>query len=543
MIFLLTLFLSVLITVSLIPVFSRLAYNGNVLDLPDERKVHSRPIPRVGGAAMAAGAMVSVLVWNFANGFVRAFIAGAAVLVVFGLADDMKSLSPKFKFLGQIIAALIVVLFGGVEVRTLGSLLPDGTLLSPWLAVPLTVVAIVGVTNAINLADGLDGLAGGISLLSFCCIGYLAYLEKDVSVGLAALAFIGAIFGFLRFNTHPATIFMGDTGSQLLGFAAITLALALTQRHTALSPLLPLILLGFPVLDTLTVMITRILRKRSPFSADRNHFHHHLLDLGFRHPESVLVIYVIQTMLALSAIYLRYHSDWFLLGGYILFSATILSVFTLARRYDWRLKRFDFLDIVIVGGLRKMRDEGVFIRFLFRTFRAVVPILLLITCFIPARFPAYVAWSAPVIAVMIIAVWFFRAGRLGVVLRPLLYLLIPFAVYLSETSPAPWFVEPWKTLHNALFVICALHIVLVTKFSRRKEGFRSTPLDFLVLFIVAVFPNLSIGDIEQYRPGVIAAKIIILYFSYEVLLAELRGNFGRIAAMTLLSLLAVLIAQ
>jgi UDP-GlcNAc:undecaprenyl-phosphate GlcNAc-1-phosphate transferase len=172
-------------------------------------------------------------------------------------------------------------------VRTLGALLPDGALLPAWVAVPLTVVAIIGVTNAINLADGLDGLAGGISLLSFCCIGYLAYLEGDISVGLAALAFIGAIFGFLRFNTHPATIFMGDTGSQLLGFAAITLSLALTQRQTALSPLLPLILLGFPVLDTLTVMITRILRKRSPFSADRNHFHHNLLDLGFRHPESV----------------------------------------------------------------------------------------------------------------------------------------------------------------------------------------------------------------------------------------------------------------
>ncbi|HKZ16670.1 MAG TPA: undecaprenyl/decaprenyl-phosphate alpha-N-acetylglucosaminyl 1-phosphate transferase, partial [Geobacteraceae bacterium] len=281
----------------------------------------------------------------------------------------------------------------------------------------------------------------------------------------------------------------------------------------------------------------------SPFSADRNHFHHNLLDLGFHNPESVLVIYVIQTVLALSAIYLRYYSDWFLLGGYILFSATVISIFGMARKYGWRLKRFDFLDIVIVGRLKKLRDEGVFIRFLFRTFRAVVPMLLLFTCLIPSQFPVYVAWSAPVIAVMILAVWFLRDDRLGVVIRPALYLLIPFAVYLSETSPAPWFVEPWQTLHNALFVVCALHIFLVSKFSRRKEGFRSTPLDFLVLFIVAVFPNLSIGDIQEYRPGVIAAKIIILYFSYEVLLAELRSSFGRVAGMTLLTLMVVLIAK
>lgn len=539
MTFLLTLLLSVLITITLIPFFGRLATRCNILDQPNERKVHFQPIPRIGGVAMAVGTFVPVVVWNYSDGFIRAFLAGAGVLVAFGLADDMRDLSPKIKFAGQLIAAVTIVIFGGVEIRNLGSLLPDGFLLPPWFAIPFTVFVIMGVTNAINLSDGLDGLAGGICLLSFCCIGFLAYLEADTSVGLAALALAGAIFGFLRFNTHPATVFMGDTGSQLLGFSAITLALTLTQRQTALSPLLPLVLLGFPVLDTLTVMVTRIVQGRSPFSADKNHFHHNLLNLGLRHPESVLVIYVIQTILVLSSFYLRFHSDWLLLAGYLLFSAVILTGFSIARRTGWKLNRTDLFDIVIVGGLKRLRDKGIIIRVFFRGFAAGVPLLLLIACAVPVEAPSYLRYPALLVAAALMVVWFFRNDRLAVVLRPTLYLLIPFVVYLGDTAPAPWMSGELRTVYNSMYGVFAFFIIFISKFSRRKEGFKSTPLDFLILFIVAVFPNLPVLQIHEYRLGMIAAKIIMLYFSFEVLLAELRGNFGKIACITAVSLIVL----
>jgi UDP-GlcNAc:undecaprenyl-phosphate GlcNAc-1-phosphate transferase len=297
MVFLSTLLMAVLITIALIPLFSRFAVYGNVLDLPNERKVHSTPIPRSGGLGMAVGVIVPLLLWNRADQVSLAFAAGAAVLVAFGLFDDFRGLSPRDKFVGQVLAASVAILFGGVKIKTLGILLPDGVVLPDPIAVPLTLLAIVGVTNAINLADGLDGLAGGICLLIFCCIGFLAYLEGNQAIGLIALSLGGAIFGFLRFNTHPATVFMGDAGSQLLGFSAITLSLALTQGQTAFSPLLPLVLVGFPVLDTLTVMFTRIAQGRSPFAADKNHFHHNLMGIGLLHAESVLFIYAIQTVL------------------------------------------------------------------------------------------------------------------------------------------------------------------------------------------------------------------------------------------------------
>ena len=162
-----------------------------------------------------------------------------------------------------------MIFFGGLQIKFLGVCLPDGFQLPEILSVLLTLLAIVGVTNAINLSDGLDGLAGGSSLLIFLCIGYLAYtgsyIANNYFIVLISASVIGSIFGFLRFNTYPATVFMGDAGSQLLGFLAITLSLGLTQCNTPLSAFLPLLLLGFPVLDTLAVMVERISNGRSPF--------------------------------------------------------------------------------------------------------------------------------------------------------------------------------------------------------------------------------------------------------------------------------------
>ena len=165
-------------------------------------------------------------------------------MVLFGFIDDSRGLSYLPKFAAQIAAALVVTCYGGVWIRDLGALLPEGLHLPVWIGIPLTVIVIVGATNAINLSDGLDGLAGGISIMSFICIAYLAYLGGDLMVVLLSIAMIGAIFGFLRFNTHPATLFMGDAGSQFLGFWAISLSLKITQGNHGFNRLLPMMILG-----------------------------------------------------------------------------------------------------------------------------------------------------------------------------------------------------------------------------------------------------------------------------------------------------------
>ena len=269
MIYFTTLLLSMFITIVLIPILKGMAVRVNAVDIPNSRKVHTKPIPRIGGVAMAIGTLVPILLWFPGSPMIRAIFIGAAIIVFSGAVDDIKQLGYKAKFAGQVIAALVIILYGGITINNLGVLMPDGYLLPKAISIGLTLLVIVGVTNAINLSDGLDGLAGGITLLTFICIAYLAFRCENLAIAISAVAAAGAIFGFLRYNTHPAVIFMGDAGSQFLGFLAIVLPVALTQENTPLSPFLPLIILGFPILDTVTVMTERIADGRSPFVADK----------------------------------------------------------------------------------------------------------------------------------------------------------------------------------------------------------------------------------------------------------------------------------
>ena len=540
MIFLSTLLISLLITIALTPLLSSLALRLQLVDMPNERKVHLVPVPRVGGLAMALGAFVPIVCWQHGDHFVRAYLAGGAILVLLGAVDDFHELSPRVKFLGQTAAALCAVYLGGVKIVSLGMLAPEDFLLPEPAAVLLTVVAIVGVTNAINLSDGLDGLAGGLCLLIFAGIGYLAYLSDDYTMGLISLALGGALFGFLRFNTHPASIFMGDSGSQLLGFSAVVLSLGLTQgRSTALSPLLPLILLGFPILDTLTVMVTRISRGRSPFSADKNHFHHNLMALGFLHPESVLIIYVFQTMLLLAAVQFRFYSDWALLGGYLLFSLLVLAGFAHAARNRSQVRRFEFYDTGIAGRLRLMKKEGTVIRYSFRIFQNAVPLLLLITCILAGKPAPYLSLVCLVSGAALLIACRLKKSWLPVLLRFVLYLTIPFSVYLTGERLAGGDETAAVALYNGSFGALAVLIILISKFSRRKSGFRSTPLDFLVCILALVVPNLPQVETGEAGVGLIAAKILLLYFSFEVLQAEMRGDLKRFAVWTAASLVAL----
>jgi UDP-GlcNAc:undecaprenyl-phosphate GlcNAc-1-phosphate transferase len=540
MIFLLTLLLSVLITIAMVPICTELAIMFYVLDIPGERKIHTKPIPRIGGISIVLGAFSPIILWNNADGFIPAYLAGAGVLALFGIVDDFRGLSPMVKLAGQLAAALIIVLFGGIQIKSLGMLLPDASVLPDLFSIPLTIFVIVGVTNAINLSDGLDGLAGGVCLLIFAGIGYLAYLDNNAAIGLVSLALSGALFGFLRFNTHPASIFMGDSGSQFLGFSAVTLALALTQGNsTPLSPILPLILIGFPILDTLTVMVTRIAKGRSPFIADQNHFHHNLMTFGFLHQESVLIIYVFQTLLLLAAVHFRFYSDWLLLAGYLLFSTLVLFAFSYAAKTQRKVKRFDFLDIKIAGRLKLLKREGTVIKASFPIFVAGIPLLLFITCILAQGSPPFITPICIILACLVLLIWIFRKTSLARVVRFTLYLAIPFAVYLSDASLEGITGNPLVRLYNGSFGLVAVLIILITKFSRRKQGFHSSPMDFLIIILALVVPNLPDQKIQEYQMGLMAAKIILLYFSYEVLLAELRGKINWIASATVASLVVL----
>lgn len=537
-----SLILSMYITIVLIPIFSRVAHKYNALDIPDERKIHSVPKPRVGGIAMALGIFPPLFFWAPVTPFFKSLLISTGIIVTFGIIDDFKGLDFKTKFSGQFVAALVVVLYGGVRIKYFGTLLPAGVVLPEWFSMALAVLVVIGVTNAINLADGLDGLAGGVTLLSFICLGYLAFCFENTTIFLFSISVIGAIFGFLRYNSYPAVLFMGDTGSQLLGFLAITLSLSLTQSSSPLSPLLPLLILGFPILDTLSVMISRIIAGKSPFKADKRHFHHRLIDIGLYHSEAVLTIYFLQSFFVLTAFLFRFYSEWFLLTFYLVFSGFILVVFFVAHKKEWKLNRHQKFDIVVKGRLKIIKDKKLLIRFSFGLVKFLFPALLIFSCFLPQSIPTYFSIMAMVLLAVFLITWKINKNWVLSLSAVIFYLVIPILIYFGETNATEWATKAIMEVHNVLFGIFLLFVYLTLKFTRRREGFKTTPLDFLILFSVLVIPNLPDEGIRSLHLGVSAVKIIILYLGFEVLTGELRNKTNPVGVLATI-VLAILGAR
>lgn len=541
--FLITFIFSMLLTMVLIPIFCGMALRmGISLDIPNERKMHQQPIPRVGGIAMTLGIIAPLLFWVELGEFVKAVLLGAGVIVIFGLVDDIRGLRFRVKFAGQFLAAFLVIFWGGFQITDLGTILPGASSLPSFLSIPLTAVVIVGVTNAINLADGLDGLAGGICMLSFIAIAYFAHSLGVGDISLLALAVSGAIFGFLRFNTYPSTIFMGDTGSQLLGFLAVTLSLKLTQSHGPVSPYVPLLIIGFPVLDTLVVMSERIAAGKSPFVADKNHLHHKLIRLGFYHTEAVLLIYLLQTVFVTTAYLFRFYTDGFVLSVYLIFSALVASFLVAAEKYGYRIKRFHFIDTIIKGKLRVLKENNRLIKISFKFILVSVPLLLLFSCLVPTYLPAFLGKFSLGLVILLLGIALTKKEWLGNLIHIALFVAIPFIIYFSEIDPAKWIPGTALLVYDVWGAITILFIVLTMKLTRRSDGLKATPLHFLILCVALIIPNLPGSSIQDFHLGMVAAKIIFFFFGFEVLIGELRNKVNWLGLVTVLSF-AVLTAK
>jgi UDP-GlcNAc:undecaprenyl-phosphate GlcNAc-1-phosphate transferase len=529
MIYFSTLLFSMFATLALVPILRRYAMRIHYMDKPCERKMHSVPVPRVGGIAMAVGALVPVLLWASRDQVGLAILAGAWIIVVFGIVDDVKELGYRSKFAAQLAAALVVILFGDLKIRFLGTLLPEGCLLPPWLAVGLTALVILGVTNAVNLSDGLDGLTGGIMLMIFICIGFLAYRGEQYVIALLAVAVMGAIFGFLRFNTYPATIFMGDAGSQLLGFLAVTMAVAITQRSTPLSPLFPLILLGLPIFDTLMVMTERMVNGRSPFLADRNHLHHKLLRLNLFHTEAVFIIYVMQAGLVTVAYLFRYQSEWALLLGYAGLGIGFMMMLFVAVRNGWCFNRPGGVDRIIKNRLKiYVKDRFLLIKISQEVLENSFILLMVVSCALPGRLPGYVSMMAIALVGAVSVAWLFRPAWRATVLRVTIYFFMPLVLYWAEVHPVQWIPSHIFKVYHLFFGVLVFFAVTTLRTTRRKEGFKVTPLEFILLFLAIVVPNLPDAAHRAFGLGFVATKIIVLFFVFEVLVGELRNRNNRL---------------
>ena len=302
--------LAVALVVSFVatPVVKNLAQRVGAVDVPkDNRRMHNHPIPRMGGLAIFLGFLLSALIFVPITEEIQGMLLGAVIIVVLGIFDDIYSLKAWFKFIVQIVAALIAV-FSGNLIETLSN--PNIFSSNPywdlgWLSYPVTVIWIVAITNAVNLIDGLDGLACGVSTISSMTLLVIALVvsEADVAILMAALA--GGCLGFLPYNMNPAKIFMGDTGSTFLGYILAVVSIqGLFKFYTIISFAVPFLMLGLPIFDTCFAFIRRIAHGQSPMHADRSHVHHRLIDMGFSQKQAVAVLYIISAILGLSAVVL-----------------------------------------------------------------------------------------------------------------------------------------------------------------------------------------------------------------------------------------------
>ena len=487
---------------------------------------------------MVIGAFVPIMLWAPETHFVKGLLIGGLIIVFFGVADDIKNLSPNLKLLGQVMAALIITLVGGIKISDLGSFWLAGATLSDWVAIPLTVFVIVGVTNATNLSDGLDGLAGGLALLIFLCIGYLGVSEKDWVLVMIAVAAGGSILGFLRFNSYPAQLFMGDAGSQLLGFVAVVLSIKLAQQSQGISVILPLIILGLPILDTLTVMFRRLAAHRSPFSADRNHFHHQLIAIGLYHTEAVLVIYLTQSLLIVSAIACHGCNDWILLSCYLCFSGTVLGVFHFFHKTGYRINRDGFF-ITTKARLKPLKDRGTIIKYAFGIVKISLPTLLVFNALIPASESKNFFFIYLGFLLLLLLAWFINKKNLNKIAKIALYLFTPFIVFSCDQGLDSYIDPIFIAIYNSLYFLLLASVVLTMKLTRRSDGFKISTLDFLVVFVIILIPNLPGTALNSYLLGLVAVKTVILYYSYEVLVGELRRNSTNLSISAAVIILSV----
>lgn len=307
--FIMALGLALLLT----PLVKKFAVKVGAVDVPNARKVHTRIMPRLGGLGIFLAFLLSLLaVLPFVPdgmlssrdiNFIAAFLIGGTLITLIGALDDRFDLNAKLKFLAQIAVACMVVFAFDIRVDFVNVPFQDAySSLESWISIPLTIFWIVGVTNAINLIDGLDGLAAGVSGIAIGTIFVMSVLMGNYMVAMLCLVLLGSIIGFLFFNFHPAKIFMGDTGSLFLGFCLAMLSMLGFKQIAIVSFITPLIIIGVPLSDTFFAIIRRKLQKKPIFSPDKGHLHHCLRELGFSHRQTVLIIYGIAAFFGVLAV-------------------------------------------------------------------------------------------------------------------------------------------------------------------------------------------------------------------------------------------------
>ena len=540
MIYLFTMAVVMALTMAVIPFTAYMAPRLGLLDQPSERKVHSAPMPRVGGIAIVPCALFGVLMLAPQDKVILSYLLGAFVLFVFGLWDDRREIGHYFKFTGQFIAALLVVIYGDVYVTNFPFFEPG--LIPDFAAKSFTVIALVGMINAINHSDGLDGLASGEVLISLSAMAFLAYQAGGGDeVLIIALAAVGAIIGFLRYNTHPAKIFMGDTGSQFLGYTVGFLAILLTQRvDRSMSPAVALLLLGLPIVDILVVLKKRIREGRNWFKASKNHIHHRLLTLGFLHEESVIVIYSVQILCVTTGVLFCYQSDWVIIAIYLAITSMLFMYLRWAEAHGWN---FDGTrsNIKNMGFIARLSKERIMIIIPRKLLVLSITLFLIGNSISISHVPHDFALLAAIVLSLAMLESILPRALDRKISRVTIYCTIAFVEFLSVQQQQTW-IPGGIYLNSLSTLIVALAILIAMNSSprRRAQEFNMTTTDYLLIFVLmaSLFIINEMGLENDFISVLI--PVLVLCYASELLITEERRSHRFLLRWSAMITLAVL---
>ena len=320
--------IAIIISFLATPLVKALAYKVGAIDVPkDGRRMHKTPIPRLGGLAIFLAFLLSTLLFAEIDRQMKGILMGAVIIVILGVLDDIMTLRALPKFFIQILAASIAVYHGCViQFVSNFNLFSDTLYINlGWLSVPVTIIWIVAITNAVNFIDGLDGLAVGVSAISAGSLLVIALMVAEGNIAIVIAALLGACIGFIPYNFNPAKMFMGDTGSTFLGYILATLSIqGLFKMYAIISFAVPFLILGVPIFDICFAFLRRIAKGQNPMIADRGHVHHRLIDMGFSQKQSVAITYMITAILGLAAVVLTTSGEFkamFLIGSVFIVGA------------------------------------------------------------------------------------------------------------------------------------------------------------------------------------------------------------------------------
>lgn len=527
-------------SILLMPLLIRLAAPWGFVDIPDARKVHQTAVPRIGGIVIAISAIITLLLIYFNDQQVIIYVVSASIIVFFGAWDDRANLNYKVKFFGQIVAASTIVMVGDVRLEYLPFLglekLPDN------VSIPLSIFFLVAVTNSTNLIDGLDGLAGGLTLMT---LGAIAVFENRLGAqaGLCiALCVGGAVLGFLRFNTHPASVFMGDSGSQFLGFTTGYLVLNLGhEQQGAISPMIGLLCIGLPLIDTATVFIQRILKGQSPFKPDRSHLHHQLMNIGLTHAETVVFIYLAQALFIMMAFFLYVQSDFEITFAYVALAAGFVGgLKMLSANPQIGSRVLGAVYGPLLGTLSKRSYEVI-------KLEPMLPwcIYLIMGVLLCLGLIMHLNWRDILwLAIFMLGLMLYRHFAKNDPERSLIKKIVMYclaALIVFSTGTHNQLTHEYTVLVELLFT-SVLVILLLGGMLSSGDKFDINPMDYLVVFLAILIPRAGLLVTPEMNWGEMVSRMIILFYAVEYMFSLRESMQNALSKGTLAGWSVVLIA-